>query len=353
MLKNKLEHQPKLSSQSETLQRANDSAVKQDPAQDANGATVPCPFRKHVIEVLIVGEDNKPLADQKIRLGNNEGKVMNSISNSQGTSRFEGLDEGTYQLSLYALDKEAWELIEEKPLEATSQGAGVWQTPQPAQNSKGFTHKIVQGECVAKIADKYGFFPDTIWSRSENTDLRERRKDMYILEPDDVVYVPETRVTNVSENTGTHVKVRRKGVPERLRIRFLKHDDTPRVGLPYLLSVKTNDDETLPHIKGTTDEKGFVDQPIPPRAVFAEIVLGEGRRQEVHEFDLGYVDPIDSVAGWQARLNILGYPCGEQDGEFGARTSASIKAFQRDKNLAQTGKMDDRTQNALKDMMLC
>lgn len=49
----------------------------------------------------------------------------------------------------------------------------------------------------------------------------------------------------------------------------------------------------------------------------------------------------------QRRLNALGYSAGEPDGVWGSRTSAAVKAFQRDHGLPQTGNPDKKTENEL------
>ena len=337
------------------LKTADQTAKQHSGHQAAGDGVLDCPLQqKQSIEVQVVGMDDKPLLGIAVELRNNDDNVLRGKTDQYGLVRFTGLEEASYRMSLWELDEEAWEPIEEKKFTgdaANSQGVAAWLTLPPGQDSKGFKHTIVQGECIAKIADKYGFFPDTIWSLAENAKLREQRKDMYVLAPDDQVFIPVKRINSISVTPGTQVKIRHNGVPEILRIRFLKHDDTPRKGIAYLLSVKTVAEGVLPDLKGTTDDKGFVDEPIPPSAVFAKIVLGKQKRQEVHEFDLGYVDPIDTVAGVQSRLNSLGYLCGKEDGELGQRTRAGIKAFQNEKEIEQTGEMDDRTQKALMDMM--
>lgn len=132
-------------------------------------------------------------------------------------------------------------------------------------------------------------------------------------------------------------------MPERLRIRFLHYDETPRKGVPYLLSVKTAEGVLVADISSETDGGGFVDQPIPPSAKFATITLNPGPWPEIHELNIGYANPIDTVSGWQARLNNLGYECGKEDDQLGPKTQAAIRAFQRTKNLRETGERDDDT----------
>ncbi len=49
----------------------------------------------------------------------------------------------------------------------------------------------------------------------------------------------------------------------------------------------------------------------------------------------------------QARLNALGYNTGTPDGAMGQRTAAALRAFQKDKGLPQSGRLDAATADAL------
>jgi hypothetical protein len=206
---------------------------------------------------------------------------------------------------------------------------------------------VNQGECTAELSYRYGFFPDTVWNWPKNADLKTLRKDMHILFPGDQLAVPPKRITTIPVATGQHYVVRRKGVPEQLHIRFLDYDKNPRTDLHYRLSITTNDGAVLKDIDGKIDADGFVHATIPPNATVAEILLTEGTGKELHTFNLGYVDPIDTVAGWQKRLNNLGFQCGEEDGILGVQTKAAIVDFQHSQALKETGGMDEATKQAL------
>ncbi len=54
-----------------------------------------------------------------------------------------------------------------------------------------------------------------------------------------------------------------------------------------------------------------------------------------------------TAAQAQARLNMLGFPVGRPDGNFGKKSVAQLKAFQASKGLAQTGQLDADTTAAL------
>ena len=155
---------------------------------------------------------------------------------------------------------------------------------------------------------------------------------MYILFEKDQVVIPAKRRKAQPVSTGDEIIVQRQGVPEHLRIRFLNYDETPRGGVPYLLSLKTNRGILVADVSSETDRKGFIDHPIPPSAMFATITLKPQTWPEVYKFNLGYTNPIDKVSGWQARLNNLGYDCGAEDGELGPKPKQLSEPFSRLKN---------------------
>ena len=52
-------------------------------------------------------------------------------------------------------------------------------------------HTVREGECVSSIAYEHGLFPDTIWDHPDNSELKQKRKEMNLLEAGDVVEIPE------------------------------------------------------------------------------------------------------------------------------------------------------------------
>ena len=89
---------------------------------------------------------------------------------------------------------------------------------------------------------------------------------------------------------------------------------------------------------GSTDGDGFLIATIPPDAAIGEIRLGEGEKEALVGVNLGCIDPPETITGIQARLNNLGYFCGNEDGVLGEMTRSALQAFQEDSGLAV---MDD------------
>ncbi|WP_158568966.1 MULTISPECIES: peptidoglycan-binding protein [unclassified Duganella] len=336
------------------LAEADQAARAHHGHQIVGAVAMPCPGagtgEDKLMEIVVTGDDDAGLDGIDLMIVRGDGQVLTGKTGPTGRYRFTGLPPGNYKLCLPALDADAWGVKTIRALPDTaSRGTGkaTWTTaPDPApQDDK--RHLIVPGECIGKIAEYYGFFPRTIWDHPANADLKHRRHDnMYVLFEGDVVAIPAKRMKLESVAAGDQVIVQRRGVPEHLRIRFLDHMRRPRAGVPYFLSVATDSGIPVPDVLGETDAGGFVDQPIAPSAIHATIILQPGPMEEVHEFDIGYVDPIDTVSGWLARLNNLGYGCGIAAEEDGILIDA-VKAFQRKWGLAETGIMDEPTRGRL------
>jgi len=201
-------------------------------------------------------------------------------------------------------------------------------------------HIVKQGDCISSIAFKYDLFPEAVWDHPDNADLKKKRKDPNALLPGDSVVIPDKETKEETCATDQLHRFRRKGVPEKLRIRFLDDDDNPRKGIPYILDIRTKSGRPVPLIKNKTDSKGFLEETIPPDASEGEITLGEGDDQKVHTIKLGHLDPIDTLSGIQARLNNMGYDCGEikkkkkkKEKKIDEMTRNALRTFQRDNDL--------------------
>ncbi len=198
-------------------------------------------------------------------------------------------------------------------------------------------HTVRQGECITSIADKYGLFWETVWNHAQNTELKQQREDPNILQPGDEIFIPEKEVKE--ENCATEQKHRflKKGIPAMLKVRILVSDE-PLSDQPYTLII---DDQII--AEGTTDEDGFVEEPIPPNAREGSIIVGEGENRLVFPVSLGTLDPIDTDEGVAGRLMDLGYPAQDDLNE-------AIRAFQEDNDIEPTGNIDNETREKLKEV---
>jgi hypothetical protein len=337
------------------LLAADQDARTQSAQEPANSSTFPCPLKQaSAIEVIVIGEDDKGIPNLKVALRNSKSKELIGVTDGKGKHRFVGLEEGKYKITLCNMDEGAWELINTRALAgdaAKSKGTTTW-VSAPKTETEPVTHNVAQGDCVASIADTYGFFPGTIQDFEKNAQLRIKRGDLYILAPGDVVAIPEKCLKEVAVSSANLYTLRRKGVPELFTIRFLDHLEKPRAGAEYLICIEDPDGNQLAQRKGKLAPDGFLRELIPPFADYAEITLGKGKDQQVYDFELGHIDPLDSIAGLQARLNNLNFDCGEVDGAFGDKTRAAVQQIQKQKGLNITNDISDELTSFLKKMYL-
>lgn len=191
-------------------------------------------------------------------------------------------------------------------------------------------HEVTQGEYLASIARQYGFSDwHQIYDHAENADFRKRRPNPNLLRPGDRVHIPEKQAGQVAAATGSLHQFEVKE-PDPIELRIVLRDDKGNAlaDMPYTLEAKD--------VKktGRTDADGLVKEQVPVGAPAARLSLdGRGLSWEI---DIGHLDPVDEpgedqpvISGVQARLNNLGFSCGDVDGILGPRTEQALKNFQR------------------------
>ena len=202
------------------------------------------------------------------------------------------------------------------------------------------THTVKQGECIESIAFEHGFFWETIWNHPGNRELREQRERPNVLRPGDAVHIPDRREKWVDCASEKRHVFRLRGVPSLLSI-VVRIDDEVKADVPYVLDVDGR------RFEGRTDGAGRLSHPISPKARRATLLVGEGEMREELELGLGEIDPVEDISGVQARLNNLGFHCGEEDGELDALLEQAIADFQARHDLEPTGELDDATRATL------
>ena len=204
-------------------------------------------------------------------------------------------------------------------------------------------YQVKQGDCVSSIAFEHGFFADTIWNHPNNAELKKTRKDLNILMPGDIVFVPDKQLKEVSEPTDQVHKFKVKNSPAKLNL-VLKYHGEPIKNEPYKLNLDGTESE------GKTDNEGKINIPIPPDAKIGKLIVGEGEKQIEYELDLGRLDPIEQVKGFKKRLQNLGYDVGKIDDEISDVFKNSIQMFEADHELEKTGEINETTRNKLKEI---
>ena len=202
-------------------------------------------------------------------------------------------------------------------------------------------HTVRQGDTVISLSETHGLFAVTIWNDPDNAALRQKRSDMNVLMPGDVVVIPDKRLRFEKRPTGQTHRFRRKGIPAIFRFQIFDMH-IPRANQPYTLTVDGVE------LKGTTDGSGILQEYIPAQAKSGSLVIGEDKFRL--NFQFGYLDPVDELSGIQKRLNNLGYDCGTEDGTLNESTTQALLAFQRASDLPRTGETDAATKEKLEEI---
>lgn len=196
---------------------------------------------------------------------------------------------------------------------------------------------VKQGDCISSIAAKFGLFPDTISRHSNNTSFGDKNKELEILKPGDEIFVPEKGIRE--EGCGTEEKhsFRRLGVPAYFRIQLLDMELEPRASERVTFEIDGKSKWV------TTDEDGWIEEPISPTAKEVILSIFEDEEELFYEFWLGELDPITEISGIQQRLCNLGFYHGRITGEINEETTYGIEGFQRFFDLEPDGKLTDTT----------
>jgi hypothetical protein len=240
-------------------------------------------------------------------------------------------------------------------------------------------YTVKQGDCISSIAQKYGLFWEKIWDHSKNAQLKERRKDPNILQPGDVVFIPDNEEKEESGATEQRHRFRKRGVPAKLRLRLMEEpereqteqsaetssampdssgafsedpqmDDTPpqeepRRNVPYVVEI----DGKL--IRGTTDDDGMIECGIPPNASKGRLIVEPGTPNETTlPLELGHLNPLSELSGIKQRLANLGLECGDRRDSPTPGLEEALRAFQEKHGLPVTGEADQTTRDKINEV---
>jgi len=233
--------------------------------------------------------------------------------------------------------------------------AGSKPKPRPAPLARPAGeegYEVRQGECLNVIADRSGFFWQTLWNHPKNARLKSERKDPNILLPGDRVFIPEKTPREESAATEQRQRFRRKGVPSKMKIRLQRCGTAePYANKRYVLNVDGKLSE------GTVDGEGNVALPIPPGTRKAVLTVGEGQAQESFDLEFGALDPPDSIRGAQQRLRNLGFLSGEPKERWDAPSESALVRFQAQHLVTgdeePSGVFDEKTKEKLKEVHEC
>jgi hypothetical protein len=156
-----------------------------------------------------------------------------------------------------------------------------------------------------------------------------------VLFPGDEIKIPDLKPKILSLETGQvhRIVVNLPVVELRAYLRDL--DGTAIANQDYVIRFEGCEE------KGKTSDKGLLKHRVPASIDEAEVEMAAlGLKVRL---GCGRIDPIDTITGFQTRLNNLGFGAGPVDGELGPRTRDAIQRFQTSAGIEETGEMDDQT----------
>ena len=203
--------------------------------------------------------------------------------------------------------------------------------------------KVAEGEDLIQIAFCDFGVTDVskITDRPENRKLFESRTPRQLCKGDSI-YFPESGRSRRSAATSRRHRFVRQG-RRRLKLELHGDRDEPLRDTDYHIVVNGQFRE------GRTDGEGVLDEPIPMRRTEVRLTIGD---REIGLL-VAHLDPIETIAGCQARLNNLGYVSGPVDGIVGPRTEAATRAFQQDAGIGVDGIIGPVTRAHLQDAYGC
>ncbi|MBN1206561.1 MAG: peptidoglycan-binding protein [Myxococcaceae bacterium] len=200
-------------------------------------------------------------------------------------------------------------------------------------------HVVKAGECLANIAQQYGFADwRTLYSHAQNAALREKRPNPNLLFPGDVVFIPERQAKSAKAQTGkTHRFIIKRQASKLILVLQAKGEPLAN------RACEVEADNRLESL--TTDGDGRLEVPLHPATTSVKLTV-EGLDEELL-LQVGHLDPVTELSGVQGRLLALGFYLGRVDGKAGPATRRSLRDFQRASGLAASGEPDPDTQRAL------
>ena len=215
-------------------------------------------------------------------------------------------------------------------------------------------HIVKPGENLARIAKQYKIANwRDIYNHPENNEFRKKRPNPNILFEGDEVFVPEPKQKTVYVRTGAnHRFVVKTAEAQKLVFRLTDAAGRKLAKVPVVMNVGG----TAQH--RVSNQSGIVEiniEPPGPEEMALDVYANPESEEPSHRFLIkpGYLDPVDTVSGIQARLNSLGHDCGVADGIYGKKTKAGIESFEQANGLPVTGQLGNSLYRAVEKAYGC
>ncbi len=209
------------------------------------------------------------------------------------------------------------------------------------ERSEASQYTVEQGDRLPTIARAHGFIRwQTIWDFAKNEDLRKLRGTAHILLPGDKVAIP-SKLAREAEVPGGAAEYVVQGASEVLRVRFAGVKCSEENPVTFKATPDTGG-----AVEGTLPSTGKLEIDLPPDTSKVHVELSRAGSDAdqpfaAYDFAVGGLDPSDTTAGIQARLQNLGFYTGPIDGNADDATHTAIAHFRWVKLLDDQDVVDD------------
>ena len=199
------------------------------------------------------------------------------------------------------------------------------------------TYTVQDGDHISAIAQTYGYDDyTTLWNDPANADLQAQRSDPHVLQPGDVLTIPEVKAAPAANKpTSAKHPFTLNVSPLKLRLVLLDLAANPIASAPV----------TVAGTALTTDGNGLVEASIDKTAqrVPLDVASAEG------DLDVGALNPPDDAtdAGYKARLFNLGFLWDDTVDDTDDEMVVALQDFQAQYALDTSGQLDDATKAQL------
>jgi hypothetical protein len=243
-----------------------------------------------------------------------DGQIVEGLAAGGGSVELRGLPKGNVELTLVDYDASSF------------QGAKAGE-----ERGGSRVHVVRQGQTAAQIAWKYGFAAaDVVWNHPDNRELAKARSNPNVLRPGDKLAIPPHKAAVFKLAAEQETKITAKPPTQRIHLKIELEIGEPAANARYELTFR--EDRKIHRRKGATDGDGVLDEKLPQWAKELKLRLwpkdSKGKNDCLTlELGVGHLDPPEDLAGIQARLENLGFHCGDEDGELGPCTEAALRRF--------------------------
>jgi N-acetylmuramoyl-L-alanine amidase len=282
------------------------------------------------VRFVVWDKESFPVAWARYSAKLPDGRLLEGRTLTDGVVELRGLPKGQVELSLIDFDASSFE------------GA------KPGEERGGNrVHVVRQGETAAQIAWRFGFADvKVIWDDPGNRELAKARPNPAVLRPGDKVAIPARKVAVFKLAPEQETKITAKRPSQRLHLMVEWDVGEPAANARYELTFREGRKEH--RRRGTTKGDGLLDEKLPLQAKQLRLFVwpkdSQGKTDcVILDLGMGHLDPIDDLSGVQARLENLGFNCGDEEGELGPRTREALKRFRAEHKIEEADLLGPET----------